>query len=101
MPFWSHFGCLGMLLGLILALLGSLGSPFWPNWPKIAKKNEFLNLTSRFGTKLGPKMGAKLAQDPPKSRPKPKNIDVEKRCIFNIDFGRAQTSFWKGFWMVF
>ena len=26
------------------------------------------------------------AQDPPKSRPKPEKIDVEKRHIFDIDF---------------
>ena len=38
------------------------------------------------------------AQEAPKSRPKPEKIDVEKRCIFSIDFGRVGTSFWKGFW---
>ena len=41
------------------------------------------------------------AQDPPKSRPKPEKSDVEKQHIFQIDFGRVQASFWKGFWDVF
>ena len=35
------------------------------------------------------------AQDPPKSRPKPEKIDVEKQHIFGIDFGRVRTSFWE------
>ena len=47
-------------------------------------------------------LGSKLeAQDPPKSRPKPEKIDVEKQHIFGIDFGRVRTSFWNGFWKVF
>ena len=37
------------------------------------------------------------AQDPPKSRPKPEKIDVEKQHVFGIDFGRVRMSFWKGF----
>ena len=37
------------------------------------------------------------AQDPPKSRPKPEKIDVERQHIFGIDFGRVRTSFWNGF----
>ena len=49
-------------------------------------------------SQLGPILEA---QDPPKSRPQPKKIDVEKRHIFDIDFGRVQASFWKGFWEVF
>ena len=38
---------------------------------------------------------------PPKSRPKPEKIDVDKRCVFDIDFERGQAPFWKGFWKVF
>ena len=41
------------------------------------------------------------AQDPPKSRPKPKKFDVEKQHIFSIDFLKVRTSFWKAFWMAF
>ena len=37
------------------------------------------------------------AQDPPKSRPKAEKVDVEKRHVFNIDFGRVLAWFWKGF----
>ena len=50
---------------------------------------------------MGPKLGPKLAQDPPKSRPKPEKSDVEKLHIFDIDFGRVQALFWKGFWDAF
>ena len=47
-------------------------------------------------------LGSKLeAQDPPKSRPKPEKIDVEKQHVFGIDFGRVRTSFRKGFRYVF
>ena len=92
--FWPHFGALGASWGGFLAQVG-------PSWPKIAKKIDFLNLTCGLGTKLGPKLGPKLAQDPPKSRPKPEKSDVEKQHIFDIDFGRVQASFWKGFWDVF
>ena len=41
------------------------------------------------------------AQNPPESALKDEKIDVEKRHIFDIDFGRVQASFWKVFWMVF
>ena len=64
-----------------------------------------LNLSSLRGaspiTKIAilGQLGSKLeAQDPPKLRPKPEKIDVKKQHVFNIDFGRARTSFWKGFW---
>ena len=47
-------------------------------------------------------LGSKLeVQEAPKSSPKPEKIDVEKQYIFDIDFGRVRTSFWKGFWEVF
>ena len=43
-----------------------------------------------FGRALGvqdSQLGSNLeAQDPPKSRPKPEKIDVEKQHIFGIDF---------------
>ena len=95
--FWPHFGCLGTPFGLILAVLGRFWTSFWvsrdvlgrlfgPSWPKIAKKIDFLNFISGSGTKLGPKLGLKLAQDPPKSRPEPKKIDFKKQHIFGIDF---------------
>ena len=92
--FGPHFGSLGTSWGGFLAQVG-------PSWPKIAKKIDFLNLSPGFGTKLGPKLGPKLAQDPPKSRPKPEKSDIEKQHSFDIDFGRVQASFWKGFWDVF
>ena len=38
------------------------------------------------------------AQDLPKSKPKHEKIDVEKRHVFGVDFGRVRTLFWKGFW---
>ena len=41
------------------------------------------------------------SQEPPKSRPKPQKIDVDKQVIFGIDFLRARPSFWNGFWDVF
>ena len=41
------------------------------------------------------------APELPKSRPKPENIDVEKRCVFDIDSERGQAPFWKGSWKVF
>ena len=45
------------------------------------------------------KLGSKLeAQEAPKSRPEPQKIDVKKQHVFDIDFGRVQASFWKGFW---
>ena len=53
------------------------------------------------GTKLAPKLGPKLAQDAPKSKPKHEKDDVEKQHIFDIDFERVQASFWKGFGDVF
>ena len=37
------------------------------------------------------------AQDPPKSRLKGEKIDVEKRHIFDIDFGRVQAWLWEKF----
>ena len=36
-------------------------------------------------------------QDPPKSKPRPEKIDVEKPNVFSIDFGRVRTWFWKDF----
>ena len=67
-----------------------------PGLEKIPPRHHFQktsNLTSfRGGVRvvkfaiLG-QLGSKLeAQDPPKSRPKPEKIDVEKRHIFDIDF---------------
>ena len=41
------------------------------------------------------------AQEAPKSRPRDEKIDVKKRYIFDIDFGRVQASFWKSFSKVF
>ena len=38
------------------------------------------------------------AHDPPKSRPKPRKIDVENQHVFGINFCRVWTPFWKGFW---
>ena len=39
--FWSHFGCLGTLLGLILGLSGRPGAAFWP---KLAQDSEKITI---------------------------------------------------------
>ena len=36
--FGHHFGSLGELLGLILALLGPLGQPFWPELAQVGPR---------------------------------------------------------------
>ena len=41
------------------------------------------------------------APNPAKSKPKGEKIDVEKLHTFELDFGRVQAWFWKGFWKVF
>ena len=38
------------------------------------------------------------AQEAPNRGRNLQKIDVEKQCIFSIDFGRVRTSFWKSFW---
>ena len=90
--FWLSWDAFGPHFASLRASWGGFLAQVGPSWPKIAKKIDFLNLTSGSGTKLGPK----LAQDPPKSRPKPEKSDIEKQHSLDIDFGRVQASFWKG-----
>ena len=48
-----HFGSLGASWGGFLAQVG-------PSWPKIAKKIDFLNLSSGFGHQVGTQVGTQV-----------------------------------------
>ena len=86
---------LGPPWGLCGATLEALGKHFGHMLPKDWILEALGRVLGAQSGQLGSNLGA---QEAPKSRPKPQMIDVEKQHIFGIDFGRARTSFWDGFW---
>ena len=79
-PTWSQYA----------EVSARIGSDLGELWPPLVRKSSMLMQAKNavgFNTPGAASSAADLeAQDPPKSRPKPEKINVEKSMVFGLDF---------------